>query len=107
MVIFDENLYHLPYNLGQIIVNETDITPCEVLKANFSREPSLELVFKDETGLEFKKTRVIMRLERGLNKMINQAQKQDLVLVYYSGHGKQSKSGQLYLTNLDTEVAIL
>jgi len=27
---------------------------CEVLKAYFSREPSLELVFKDETGLEVK-----------------------------------------------------
>ena len=32
----------------------TAVALCDVLKAHFNREPSLELVFKDETGLEVK-----------------------------------------------------
>ncbi len=44
--------------LGMIILtffsSGTAVALCEVLKAYFSREPSLELEFKDETGLEVK-----------------------------------------------------
>ncbi len=72
----------------------------------------LEQVLKNEARGDFNEVVVLKdqrhhEIERGLNRMLNQAQKQDLVLVYYSGHGKQSKSGQLYLTSLDTEVTIL
>jgi formylglycine-generating enzyme required for sulfatase activity len=72
----------------------------------------LEKVLKNEARGDFNEVLVLKdqrhyEVERGLNKMLNQAQKQDLVLVYYSGHGNQSTRGQLFLTSLDTEMAIL
>jgi formylglycine-generating enzyme required for sulfatase activity len=47
------------------------------------------------------------QVEHSLNRILNQAKKNDLVLVYYSGHGKQSKAGQLYLTSINTEIEVL
>jgi len=72
----------------------------------------LEKVLKTQERGDFNEVLVLKNqrhheIERGLNTILNKAQKHDLVLVYYSGHGKQSKSGQLYLTSLDTEVAFL
>ena len=72
----------------------------------------LEKVLKDEARGDFNEVIVLKdqnhnEIERCLNKICNQAKKQDLVLVYYSGHGKQSKSWQLYLASLDTEVDLL
>ncbi|MCK5871809.1 MAG: caspase family protein, partial [Methylococcales bacterium] len=72
----------------------------------------LEKVLKDGARGDFNEVIVLKdqnhnEIERCLNKICNQAKKQDLVLVYYSGHGKQSKSWQLYLASLDTEVDLL
>lgn len=72
----------------------------------------LEEVLKTETRGDFNEVVVLKdqrhhEIAHSLNKVLNQAKKDDLVLVYYSGHGKQSKSGQLYLTSLNTEVNFL
>ena len=72
----------------------------------------LEKVLKDKARGDFNEVEVLKdkrhhEIERGLNKILNKAQQQDLVLIYYSGHGKDSTSRQLYLTSLDTEVDIL
>jgi membrane-associated phospholipid phosphatase len=41
-------------------------------------------------------------VQRALFKLLNTATKEDLVLIYYSGHGKLSRSGVLYLTAADS-----
>ena len=41
---------------------------------------------------------VIREIQRAFNK----ARKEDLVLIYYSGHGKLNRSGKLFLTTADT-----
>lgn len=44
---------------------------------------------------------------RQINLVLSQAGKDDLVLIYYSGHGKLNRNGQLHLTTVDTEVSLL
>lgn len=39
-----------------------------------------------------------------LQDVVNQAQKEDLLLIYYSGHGKPNKAGILHLTTVNTVV---
>ena len=39
-----------------------------------------------------------------LNKVLKRAEKNDLVLIYYSGHGKLNTTGTLHLATLDTQV---
>lgn len=46
---------------------------------------------------------VLQRIEQILVK----ARKNDLVLIYYSGHGKQDLHGRLYLATKDTDIEIL
>jgi membrane-associated phospholipid phosphatase len=41
-------------------------------------------------------------VQRSLHKLLMSAAKDDLVLIYYSGHGKLSRNGTLYLTAADT-----
>lgn len=72
----------------------------------------LEKVLKTEERGDFNEVVVLKdkrrdEVEHSLNKILNKAKKNDLLVVYYSGHGKQSKSGQLYLTSLNTEVEVL
>jgi hypothetical protein len=42
-----------------------------------------------------------------INQVLKQAGKNDLVLVYYSGHGKQNTAGKLHLATTDTIVNLL
>lgn len=42
-----------------------------------------------------------------MHEVFNQAEKDDLVLIYYSGHGKQDLEGQLYLASADTLMRFL
>lgn len=42
-----------------------------------------------------------------LNEVLNQATKDDFVLIYYSGHGKLDRSGRLHLTTSDTRLDVL
>ena len=44
---------------------------------------------------------------RKIAEMLKHAGKDDLVLIYYSGHGKLDPSGHLYLATLDTEESLL
>ncbi len=44
---------------------------------------------------------------RELQRKVKQANSDDLLLLYYSGHGKPNKSGLLHLTTLDTVIAEL
>jgi len=44
---------------------------------------------------------------REIHKILNDAQKDDLVLIYYSGHGKLNSQGHLYLATKDTENHLL
>ncbi len=44
---------------------------------------------------------------RELQRKVKQAEADDLLLLYYSGHGKPNKSGLLHLTTLDTVIAEL
>lgn len=98
-----------------------------VLIANsvFPKEPQLQLLRcpeKDVDGLEV----VLRSSERGgfsdvsvlknrphheiasnIHRVLRRAGKDDLVVVYYSGHGKLNQSGQLYLAAYDTEVSEL
>jgi hypothetical protein len=39
-----------------------------------------------------------------INQVLKRATKEDLVLLYYSGHGKLDPAGRLHLTTVDTEV---
>jgi uncharacterized metal-binding protein len=42
-----------------------------------------------------------------IHKILNDAQKDDLVLIYYSGHGKLNSQGHLYLATKDTKNHLL
>ncbi|MGD0951556.1 MAG: caspase family protein [Methanotrichaceae archaeon] len=42
-----------------------------------------------------------------IEEVFEKADKDDLVLIYYSGHGKQDGKGKLYLTTTDTKVKLL
>ena len=45
-------------------------------------------------------------LER-IDEVFGKVSKDDLVLIYYSGHGKQDGNGKLYLTTKDTKINLL
>src|SRR5215510_15073708 len=42
-----------------------------------------------------------------INRVFKQASRQDQILVYYSGHGKQDNAGNLHLATADTQVDAL
>jgi uncharacterized caspase-like protein len=42
-----------------------------------------------------------------INRVFKQASRQDQILIYYSGHGKQDSAGSLHLATADTEVDAL
>lgn len=42
-----------------------------------------------------------------INKILRNASKNDLVLIYYSGHGKLDSAGRLHLATSDTEIEVL
>src|SRR5262245_45331793 len=44
---------------------------------------------------------------REINRVFTQASRQDQILIYYSGHGKQDNAGSLHLATADTEVDAL
>ena len=44
---------------------------------------------------------------RAINQVLRRAEKDDLVLIYYSGHGKLDSAGRLYLAATDTEIETL
>ncbi len=46
---------------------------------------------------------VLLKIEQVLEK----ARKNDLVLIYYSGHGKQDRTGKLHLAAINTQVDFL
>lgn len=48
------------------------------------------------------KNRTTADIKKEMGKVFGRAGKEDLVLVYYSGHGKQDMEGQLYLATADT-----
>ena len=42
-----------------------------------------------------------------INRVLKEARRQDQILIYYSGHGKQDSAGRLHLATADTEVDAL
>jgi len=42
-----------------------------------------------------------------INRILKKASKDDLVLIYFSGHGKLNRAGKLHLATIDTEIGIL
>src|SRR4051794_21670960 len=46
-------------------------------------------------------------VERKIHEVLNVAAKEDLLLIYYSGHGKLDRHGKLYLATSDTEEPFL
>jgi uncharacterized caspase-like protein len=48
------------------------------------------------------KNRTTGEIRKEIGKVLSQASRDDLVLFYYSGHGKQDLEGKLYLTTSDT-----
>jgi formylglycine-generating enzyme required for sulfatase activity len=44
---------------------------------------------------------------KNINQILRQAQKNDLVLIFYSGHGKLDLAGRLHLATVDTELDAL
>ena len=44
---------------------------------------------------------------RAINRVFKQASRQDQILIYYSGHGKQDSAGSLHLATADTDVDAL
>ncbi len=44
---------------------------------------------------------------KNINRILKQAHKNDLVLIFYSGHGRLDLAGRLYLTTVDTEIETL
>ncbi len=47
------------------------------------------------------------QIKRELQRTVNKAQQDDLLLFYYSGHGKPNKAGILHLTTYDTVISEL
>src|SRR5262245_56944347 len=43
----------------------------------------------------------------GINEALNAATREDLFLIYYSGHGKLSRSGELHLVTANTRLQAL
>lgn len=60
--------------------------------------------FTDVTVL---KNRPNYEILRALQRTFNKATKEDLVVIYYSGHGKMNRAGELYLTATDTVITEL
>lgn len=44
---------------------------------------------------------------RKINQTLRRVHKEDLVLIYYSGHGKLDPAGRLHLATVDTEIEVL
>src|SRR5262245_60190970 len=42
-----------------------------------------------------------------INRVFRDAQPDDLILIYYSGHGNIDKQGELYLATIDTQLKLL
>ena len=66
-------------------------------------------IFSSEKYGAFHETVVLLNEEsytvmRKINKVLKKASKDDLVLIYYSGHGKPDDNGRLHLATVDTEV---
>jgi hypothetical protein len=89
-------------------------------EADKSKLPDLTCPEKDVDGLakilssergEFEvlplKNKPSYQVLRELQRTVNKAQQDDLLLFYYSGHGKPNKSGILYFTTLDTVISEL
>jgi Caspase domain len=54
------------------------------------------------TDLVILKNRLSSVVLRNLNYTLSRAERDDLVLIYYSGHGKLNRAGQLHLATIDT-----
>jgi len=48
------------------------------------------------------KNRTSSEVQRNINQVLSQADRDDLVLIYFSGHGKLNRIGQLHLATVDT-----
>jgi hypothetical protein len=57
--------------------------------------------------LEVYKNRPRAEVLHKLNRIFNSAGKNDLILIYYSGHGKLNSLGRLHLTTVDTQLDAL
>jgi formylglycine-generating enzyme required for sulfatase activity len=57
--------------------------------------------------LELFKNRPRAEILHKLNRIFNDAGKNDLILIYYSGHGKLNSLGRLHLTTVDTHLGAL
>lgn len=71
-----------------------------------------EILTSKEIGL-FTQTFVLKNLPHNevlykINEvLLNQVERDDLVLIYYSGHGKLNRKGRLHLATVDTETKVL
>ena len=59
------------------------------------------------TDLVILKNRPSSEVLRNLNYALSRAERDDLVLIYYSGHGKLNRAGQLHLATIDTALDAL
>lgn len=72
----------------------------------------LDQVLRDESLGGFTATTVLANrphheVLRSINTVLKRAERDDLVLIYYSGHGKLDEAGHLYLATADTTAELL
>jgi WD40 repeat protein len=61
----------------------------------------------DKSGTVVFKNAPSYHILRTINQTLKRAAKEDLVLIYYSGHGKQDLAGRLYMATADTSIESL
>jgi uncharacterized caspase-like protein len=90
--------------------DETDKSKLPDLACPEKDVDGLSTVLASERG-EFEvlslKNQPSYQILRELQRKVKQADSADLLLIYYSGHGKPNKSGLLHLTTLDTVIVEL
>ena len=91
--------------------NEADKSKLPDLTCPENDVDGLAKVLSSEQGGFFEvlslKNKAHHQVQQELKRTLNKTQKNDLLLFYYSGHGKPNKSGKLYLTSFDTIIAEL
>src|SRR3974390_127038 len=61
----------------------------------------------DESSIRTLKNATNSEVQLAINKVLRQARKDQLVLLYYSGHGQPDEAGRLHLATADTVLEAL
>lgn len=98
-ILIGNGTFHDPEELPDLRGPETDVTQLRRVLSAEDRggfEPVIALIDKEHHV-------ILKHLERQLRS----ATREDMVLIYYSGHGKRNANGHLCLATADTRVEIL